>query len=279
MPELPEVETTRKGLEPAMADARFTEVRQRRANLRLPFPEKFEQRLLGAQVTSLDRRAKYLVARLSTNEGLIMHLGMSGSFSVFAPDQECRTPGTHDHVLFGFSNGFSVVYNDPRRFGFMDLVSLDNLETCRHFAGLGIEPLGNALSGQLLRELFKARKTNLKSALLDQRHIAGLGNIYVCEALFRTGLHPERAAGSLNRDESELLAANIRIVLQEALESGGSTLRNYSQTDGSLGYFQHRFQVYDRAGEACRSPGCTGKINRIVQGGRSTFFCPDCQKA
>lgn len=261
-----------------MAGARFTRVLQRRADLRFPFPKDFTKRLLGADVLSLNRRAKYLVAGLSTGEGLIMHLGMSGSFAVHPPGRILNEPAGHDHVVFGFSNGYAVVYNDPRRFGFMDLVPLASLESSRHFVGLGIEPLGNALSGPELSRLLDGRRSPLKSALLDQRLIAGLGNIYVCEALFRTGLHPERTAGSLTSHEAEKLSAMIRAVLQEALDSGGSTLRNYSKTDGTLGYFQHRFRVYAREGEHCTAPGCNGRILRITQAGRSTFFCPSCQK-
>jgi formamidopyrimidine-DNA glycosylase len=293
MPELPEVETVRRGLEPAMVGARFTRVVQRRPDLRFPFPERFSERLEGQEVTGLGRRAKYLLADLSSGEVLIMHLGMSGRFLV-AEGGTSRMPGefhhehgglsAHDHVVFELSNGASVTYNDARRFGFMDLVPRSGIETCAHFAGMGIEPLGNELSGEAIARLFAGRRTPLKAALLDQGLIAGLGNIYVCEALFRTGLHPQAPAGSLATgpgqptEAAHRLAAVIREVLSEAVEAGGSTLRDHARVDGSLGYFQHSFRVYDREGEACVTPGCTGAVARLVQSGRSTFYCPECQK-
>jgi formamidopyrimidine-DNA glycosylase len=293
MPELPEVETVRRGLEPTMVGARFTKVAQRRPDLRFPFPERFAERLEGQEVTALGRRAKYLLADLSSGEVLVMHLGMSGRFLV-TKGGESRMPGefhheheaagAHDHVVFGFSNGATVTYNDTRRFGFMDLVPRPEIETCRHFAGMGIEPLGNELSGETIARLFANKRTPLKAALLDQRLIAGLGNIYVCEALFRTGLHPEAPAGSLAdkkgqpTEQARRLADIIRDVLGEAVEAGGSTLRDHAQVDGSLGYFQHSFRVYDREGMACVAPGCAGTVTRLVQSGRSTFYCPICQK-
>lgn len=293
MPELPEVETVRRGLEPAMVGARFTKVVQRRPDLRFPFPERFSERLEGQEVRALSRRAKYLLADLSSGEVLIMHLGMSGRFLVTEGGAR-RMPGefhhehgglsAHDHVVFHLSNGASVTYNDARRFGFMDLVPRPGVETCRHFAGMGIEPLGNELSGEIIARLFTGKRTPLKAALLDQRLIAGLGNIYVCEALFRTGLHPEAPAGSLATkagqptNKAHRLAEVIRDVLSEAVEAGGSTLRDHAQVDGTLGYFQHSFRVYDREGEACVTPGCTGTVARLVQSGRSTFYCPECQK-
>jgi formamidopyrimidine-DNA glycosylase len=294
MPELPEVETVRRGLEPAMVGARLTKVEQRRPDLRFPFPERFAERLAGQTVTSLSRRAKYLVADLSSGEVLIMHLGMSGRFLV---DQGggVEKPGVfhhehggatiHDHVVFHLSNGARVTYNDARRFGFMDLVPRPELDTCRHFDGMGIEPLGNALSGDAIARLFAGRRTPLKAALLDQRLIAGLGNIYVCEALFRAGLHPESAAGTLATatgratEKAHRLAGIIREVLSEAVEAGGSTLRDHAQVDGTLGYFQHSFRVYDREGEPCVAPDCGGTVARLVQSGRSTFYCPACQGA
>ncbi len=293
MPELPEVETVRRGLEPAMVGARFTKVTQRRPDLRFPFPERFSERLEGREVKALGRRAKYLLADLSSGEVLIMHLGMSGRFLV-TKDGSTRMPGefhhehgglsAHDHVVFRLSNGATVTYNDARRFGFMDLVPRSEIETSKHFAGMGIEPLGNELSGETIARLFAGKRTPLKAALLDQRLIAGLGNIYVCEALFRTGLHPEAPAGSLvtekgqPTDKAHRLADVIRDVLSEAVEAGGSTLRDHAQVDGSLGYFQHSFRVYDREGGPCVAPGCTGTVARLVQSGRSTFYCPECQK-
>jgi formamidopyrimidine-DNA glycosylase len=294
MPELPEVETVRRGLEPAMMGARLTRVEQRRPDLRFPFPERFVERLEGQTVTGLSRRAKYLLVDLSSGEVLVMHLGMSGRFlvqqggAVTAPGEfhyEHGGESAHDHVVFRLSTGAVVTYNDARRFGFMDLVPRTEIETCRHFDGMGIEPLGNELSGEAIARLFRGKRTPLKAALLDQRLIAGLGNIYVCEALFRARLHPHASAGSLATAAGEPtakateLAAIIRDVLNEAVEAGGSTLRDHAQVDGTLGYFQHRFRVYDREGEACTTPGCSGTVSRLVQSGRSTFYCPVCQEA
>jgi formamidopyrimidine-DNA glycosylase len=293
MPELPEVETVRRGLEPALVGARIVAVEQRRPDLRFPFPEGFAERLRGQEVTALGRRAKYLLADLSSGEVLVMHLGMSGRFlvqqdgTVFSPGEFYAEAGgerTHDHVVFRLSNGATIIYNDARRFGFMDLAPRAELAGSRHFREVGIEPLGNELSGEAIARLFHTRKAPLKAALMDQRLIAGLGNIYVCEALFRAGLHPEAPAGSVAtstgrpRAKAHRLAQAIRDVLTEAVEAGGSTLRDYARTDGSLGYFQHSFRVYDREGEPCATPGCGGMVRRLVQGGRSTFFCPSCQK-
>ena len=293
MPELPEVETVRRGLEPAMVGARIVAVEQRRPDLRFPFPERFAARLQGREVMGLSRRAKYLLADLSSGEVLIMHLGMTGRFLVNHNGAAC-TPGefhkkaggerAHDHVVFRLSNGAHIIYNDARRFGLMDLVRRSDLESSPHFRDLGIEPLGNELSGETIARLFAGRRTPLKAALLDQRLVAGLGNIYVCEALFRARLHPEAPAGSLATPKGKpkaaahRLAQEIRDVLTEAVEAGGSTLRDYAQTDGSLGYFQHAFRVYDREDAACVTPGCTGTVARLVQSGRSTFYCPRCQR-
>jgi formamidopyrimidine-DNA glycosylase len=293
MPELPEVETVRRGLEPAMVGARIERVELRRPDLRLPFPARFAERLAGRDVLGLGRRAKYLLADLSSGEVLVMHLGMSGRFLV-RQGGRTRVPGefhaeaggerAHDHVVFHLSNGARITYNDARRFGLMDLVPRAELESSPHFRELGLEPLGNALSGEAIARLFAGRRTPLKAALLDQRLIAGLGNIYVSEALFRARLHPEAPAGTLAsatgkpRKAAHRLSETIRAVLLEAVEAGGSTLRDYAQTDGSLGYFQHRFRVYDREDEACLAPRCRGTIRRIVQSGRSTFLCPVCQR-
>jgi formamidopyrimidine-DNA glycosylase len=293
MPELPEVETVRRGLELAVVGARIERVEQRRPDLRFPFPEGFAARLENQTVTALGRRAKYLLADLSSGEVLIMHLGMSGRFLVTRRGKTVA-PGVfhddhgdervHDHVVFHLANGASVTYNDSRRFGFMDLAPRAGLETCRHFAGMGLEPLGNELSGAAVARLFAGKRTPLKAALLDQRLIAGLGNIYACEALFRAGLHPAAPAASiataagLPTARAHRLAEVIREVLTEAVAAGGSTLRDHAQVDGTLGYFQHAFRVYDRAGEACPTPGCRGVVTRIVQSGRSTFLCPTCQR-
>src|SRR3712207_567353 len=292
MPELPEVETVRRGLEPAMVGACFTKVIQRRPDLRFAFPERFSERLEGQEVRALSRRAKYLLADLSSGEVLIMHLGMSGRFLV-TKDGTTRMPGefhhehgglgAHDHVVFGLSNGATVTYNDARRFGFMDLVPRSAIETSKHFAGMGIEPLGNELSGETIARLFAGKRTPLKAALLDQRLIAGLGNIYVCEALFRTGLHPEAPAGSLVTKKGEptekarQLADVIRDVLAEAVEAGGSTLRDHAQVDRSLGSFQHSFRAYERANRPCVAPDCPGTLTRLVQSGGATVCCPECQ--
>jgi len=293
MPELPEVETVRRGLEPAMTGARISQVAQRRADLRFPFPKDFVQRLEGRTIVSLGRRAKYLLVDLDSSEVLIMHLGMSGSFRI-EDEAGTATPGefhydrskdpTHDHVVFHLSNGKVVTYNDPRRFGFMDIVGRNDLSTSKHFRNVGIEPLGNELDGVFLAQRFAGKKSPLKAALLDQSLIAGLGNIYVCEALHRAGLSPRRAAGTLARkngtptEKASALAVIIREVLEEAIVAGGSSLRDHRQADGTLGYFQHSFRSYDREGQPCSNPGCKGSIKRIVQSGRSTFYCATCQR-
>jgi formamidopyrimidine-DNA glycosylase len=306
MPELPEVETVRRGLEPAMTGRRILRLHQRRPDLRFPLPGDFAARLTGRRIEHLSRRAKYLLAHLDADEVLVMHLGMSGRFTVAARPEVVRpsaaagtdddrglvgafkhdtgTDPTHDHIVLELEGGAVVTYNDPRRFGFMDLVPAADLETSRHFAGLGPEPLGNGFDAVYLARRAQGRVADLKAFLLDQRNIAGLGNIYVCEALFRTGLSPKRAASCLAdrngrpTDRCERLVPAIRQVLEEAIAAGGSTLRDYAHADGSLGYFQHSFKVYDREGEPCVRPGCGGTVRRIVQGGRSTFHCSRCQR-
>lgn len=294
MPELPEVETVCRGLAPAMEGETFSAVDQNRPDLRFPFPAQFASRLKGARLTHIRRRAKYICAHLSTGEVLIMHLGMSGRFTIEPPSGTVEQPGdyvyetgtipAHDHVVFRMSNGAVVTYNDPRRFGYMDLVPEAGLDSCKHFAGMGVEPLGNALNSEYLAGRARGRTTDLKAFLLDQRNIAGLGNIYVCEALYRAGLSPKRKALCLARasgkptDRNERLVLIIRDVLNEAIAAGGSTLRDYASTDGSLGYFQHAFKVYGREGENCLTPGCSAKVRRIVQAGRSTFYCSVCQR-
>ena len=293
MPELPEVETVRRGLQPAMEGAHITLLELRRANLRFPFPDGFASQVQGRAVTALSRRAKYLLIHLDDGQTVICHLGMSGSFRIDWPNGG-HLPGTfhhersnlsaHDHAIFCLErpdgSRCRVIYNDPRRFGFMLLASPGLLEIHPALSGLGIEPLGNQLSGPLLQSLFKDRKTHLKSALLDQRQIAGLGNIYVCEALWRAKLSPLAAAGTLSGLplQAQQLSSDIREVLAEAIEAGGSSLRDHRQADGTLGYFQHRFAVYDREGNPCARPTCSGTVERIVQSGRSTFYCPVCQK-
>jgi formamidopyrimidine-DNA glycosylase len=290
MPELPEVETVRRGLEPVFTGSGLERVELRRADLRFPFPPGFAARLAGRRVEALKRRAKYLLGELDSGETLVMHLGMSGSFRIDADDPEgayhraVSTKPAHDHVVFRFAGGASVTYNDPRRFGFMLLVPRGEMATHRLFDGLGVEPLGPQMTAERLASELSGRKAPLKAALLDQRIVAGLGNIYVCEALHRSHLSPLRAAGSLvdakGRPMRGLvdLTRAIQEVLREAIEAGGSSLRDHRQTDGSLGYFQHSFRVYDREEAPCPTPGCRGHVSRIAQGGRSTFFCRQCQK-
>ena len=295
MPELPEVETVRRGLQPVLEGARLTRVEARRPDLRFPFPERFSERLTGRTITALGRRAKYLTMHVQDGPVLICHLGMSGSFRI-ETDDDGGTPGVfhherskstaHDHVVFDVvaANGARsrVIFNDPRRFGFM-LFAEGSPETHPMLAGLGVEPTGNTLDGALLASLLQGRGSPLKAALLDQKLIAGLGNIYVSEALWRAGLSPLRAAGTIAkpgkkaRVQSERLAEAIRSVISDAIAAGGSSLRDYVHTDGSLGYFQHSFAVYDREGEPCPKPGCGGHIERVVQSGRSTFYCRTCQ--
>ena len=286
MPELPEVETVRLGLLPALEGARIEHLELRRPDLRFPFPDRFAERVGGRTVTSLGRRAKYLLADLDDGALLLMHLGMSGSFRIEEGSTaetigEFYHPrgkaGLHDHVVFHLSNGKRVVYNDPRRFGFMDLARREGAEASPYLAALGVEPLGNAFGGEMLHGLFAGKKAPLKAALLDQRLIAGLGNIYVCEALHRASLSPERSAASLTPIEARRLADAIREVLVEAVAAGGSSLRDHRQTNGELGYFQHSFRVYDREGEPCPRLSCDGVIERSVQSGRSTFHCRRCQ--
>ncbi len=296
MPELPEVETVRRGLQPVLEGARIVRVEARRPDLRFPFPERFTERLEGRRVTALGRRAKYILIHVEDGPVLICHLGMSGSFRI-EQDEQSETPGVfhherskdaaHDHVVFHVepTNGppARIVFNDPRRFGFM-LFAESRPDEHPMLGGLGVEPTGNALDGDLLASLLRNKKTPLKAALLDQRLIAGLGNIYVSEALWRAHLSPLRLAGTLGKASAKArvmadrLAEAIRAVIADAIAAGGSSLRDYTHTDGSLGYFQHSFAVYDREGDPCPTPGCSDHVQRIVQSGRSTFYCPTCQK-
>jgi formamidopyrimidine-DNA glycosylase len=293
MPELPEVETVRRGLAPVMEGARFVQVEARRGDLRWPLPKDFVQRVEGKRCTGLGRRAKYLIADLSSGEVLVMHLGMSGSFRV-QQHGNASTPGgyyherakpqTHDHVVFHMSNGAVVTFNDPRRFGSMKLVPRQKLDDEPLLRALGPEPLGNEFDAAMLARACQGKKTSLKAALSDQRIVAGLGNIYVCEALHRARLSPRRRASSIatrkgkSNDHAVRLVDGIRAVLNDAIKAGGSSLRDHRQTSGELGMFQHNFRVYDREGQKCPTPGCKGTIRRVVQTGRSTFFCPVCQK-
>ncbi|MSO66455.1 MAG: bifunctional DNA-formamidopyrimidine glycosylase/DNA-(apurinic or apyrimidinic site) lyase [Pseudolabrys sp.] len=295
MPELPEVETVRRGLAPAMEGARLAKVEVRRRDLRWPLPKNFAQRLEGHTVTGLGRRAKYLLADLSSGDVLVMHLGMSGSFRVDHDGakgvlakyhhEKSKSPA-HDHVVFHMSNGATVTFNDPRRFGSMKLVARSKLDSEPLLRSIGPEPLGNEFDARMLARACAGKKTSLKAALSDQRKVAGLGNIYVCEALFRARLSPKRLASTIAGRNGEpnaraaALVDAIKAVLHDAIKAGGSSLRDHRRADGSLGDFQHNFQAYDREGAPC--PACKGKnktkIKRIVQTGRSTFYCPSCQK-
>ena len=293
MPELPEVETVRRGLQPVMEGFRIVKMEVRRKDLRFPFQRDFVARLTGQTVTGLGRRAKYLMADLGSGDVLVMHLGMSGSFRVIK-DDGTNTPGqfhhpraedrTHDHVVFQMSSGASVVFNDPRRFGYMKIIARMALDEEPLLRGLGPEPLGNEFDAAMLARACADKKTSLKAALLDQRVVAGLGNIYVCEALYRAHLSPRRLAATLatkkgeTTDHAKRLVGAIHAVLNQAIKAGGSSLRDHRQTSGELGYFQHSFQVYDREGEKCQTAGCTGIVKRFTQNGRSTFWCPKCQK-
>lgn len=264
-----------------MEGKRILRVETRRKDLRFPFPENFNQRIEGARLKLLGRRAKYLVGELSTGEALIMHLGMTGRFTVAGKKtarfhHEASASEKHDHVVFGMQGGTSVTFNDARRFGFMDLWPLKEIDRYPAFEGMGPEPISNRFSGAYLQEAFEGKKAPVKAALLDQNVVAGLGNIYVCEALFRSGISPGKLAGAIKRDRLERLAVEIRKVIEEAIEAGGSTISDFESTDGELGYFQHRFQVYDREGDACLV--CAKPVKRMVQSGRSTFFCASCQK-
>jgi formamidopyrimidine-DNA glycosylase len=293
MPELPEVETVRRGLQPVMEGARFIKVEARRGDLRWPLPQDFTARLEGRTVEGLGRRAKYLLADLSSGDVLLMHLGMSGSFRV-THDRDDSRPGryyherakdaAHDHVVFHMSSGARIAFNDPRRFGMMKLVSRAELDREPLLSSLGPEPLGNEFDSAMLARACNGRKTSLKAALSDQKIVAGLGNIYVCEALHRAGLTPKRRASTIAarsgapNERADKLVDAIKTVLKDAIEAGGSSLRDHRRTDGELGDFQHNFRVYDREGQRCPTRGCPGAIKRIVQTGRSTFFCPVCQR-
>ncbi|MCC6008156.1 MAG: bifunctional DNA-formamidopyrimidine glycosylase/DNA-(apurinic or apyrimidinic site) lyase [Rhodobacteraceae bacterium] len=291
MPELPEVETVCRGLEPAMAGHVITWAEARRPDLRWPLPERLAERLTGQRVQALGRRSKYILVGLSGGETFILHLGMSGRILIHGA--ESLRPGVFHHPAPGGekhdplawetaggpgAGGWRIVFNDARRFGAADLWPTDRLEAHPWLAGLGPEPLGNGFSAAHLAARLAGRRSPVKAALLDQRIVAGLGNIYVCEALFRAGISPRRAAGRIGAARLERLAAAIRDVLQDAIAAGGSSLRDYRQASGELGYFQHAFAVYGREGAACRTPECKGKIRRIVQSGRSSFHCPLCQR-
>jgi len=285
MPELPEVETVRRGLEPSLLGARLTRVEARRGDLRFPLPEGFVQRLTGARILRLDRRAKYILAPLDRQATLIMHLGMTGRFEI----EGGRAPGAglavaapadarHAHIVFETEAGARITYFDARRFGSMDLVDSHALAAYPTFRDMGPEPLGEHFNAAYLAGAFAGRRQGAKTLLLDQKIVAGLGNIYVCEALHRAGISPIRAAGAISRRRVGRLVAAIKTTLEAAIAAGGSTLRDFAGADGALGYFQHRFAVYGREGEGCPTPGCRGVVRRTVQAGRSTFHCPRCQR-
>lgn len=275
MPELPEVETVRRGLLPVLEGRRLERVTVRRPDLRFPFPRDFAPRLTGRRVERLERRAKYLLLGLDDGAIWLVHLGMSGRLSI--TNGPSNAPGKHDHVTVETDAGEHVTYTDARRFGFMDLFPAAGMATHPRLAGLGLEPLGDELTGPRLRALLAGRAASVKAALLDQRIVAGIGNIYACEALHRAGISPLRPAGSLSGREAARLADAVRAVLGEAIEAGGSSLRDYVQATGELGYFQHRWRVYGREGEPCARHPATAVL-RVQQQGRSTFYCPACQR-
>ena len=296
MPELPEVETVKRGLEPALLGRRFQRIDLRRKDLRFPFPVGFSETMRGAQVEALERRAKYILVHCSNGKSLILHLGMTGRFTIVKKDGQSFEPGgfyhetvghtelgAHDHVVWLLDDGTRVIYNDTRRFGFMDWTDTQRRDEHKFLKDIGAEPLGNGFHLQHLVEKFANKKAPTKAALLDQHVVAGLGNIYVSEALHRARISPRLQAGKLVKSKGpdprlEQLVRHIRDILNEAIQAGGSTLQDFQGTSGEKGAFQQRFLVYDREGEKCLSPGCASAIKRIVQSGRSTFYCPTCQK-
>ena len=283
MPELPEVETVRRGLAPAMEGAVITRADVNRPDLRWPLPERMAERLSGARVLRLGRRSKYILADLDRGETLLIHLGMSGRMLVSGDPlgmfhHDHPTPQKHDHVVLHMDNGARITFNDARRFGAMDLCPTDTVMHHAMLASLGPEPLGNAFNEDYLIAALSTRRSPIKAVLLDQRVIAGLGNIYVCEALHRAGIAPTRRADRIAAARVATLVPVIRDVIAEAIAAGGSSLRDHRQTDGELGYFQHSFRAYGRENAACSRSGCDGTIRRIVQSGRSTFYCAQCQR-
>ena len=283
MPELPEVETVRRGLAPVMEGHVIARASVNRPDLRWPFPPRMAERLTGRRVQALRRRSKYILADLDSGETLLIHLGMSGRMlvsgdplGVFVHDHPA--PEKHDHVVLEMETGARITFNDPRRFGAMDLMDSATAEGHKLLAALGPEPLGNDFNEPHLVAALHGRNTRIKAALLDQHIVAGLGNIYVCEALYRARIHPARKAGRISARRVAALVPIIREVLADAISAGGSSLRDFRQADGELGYFQHSFDVYGREGHPCRTPGCEAQIKRIVQSGRSSFYCPSCQR-
>lgn len=279
MPELPEVETVRRGLIPRMVGHHIGRLIQRRKDLRVALPARFAQRVEGRTVTGIDRRAKYLLIRLDDGHTLIVHLGMSGRMTLHDRQSASEHPfERHDHVVFEMDDGWQVRFNDARRFGLMLLVETDSVDKHKAFKGLGPEPLDDAFDGVVLAERLEGRRTPIKAALLDQKTLVGVGNIYACEALYLSGISPRRSAHTIKGDRATRLVAAIKQVLLRSIDDGGSTLRDHVQPGGELGYFQTRFQVYDRAGAVCRTADCGNTVKRLVQAGRSTFYCARCQR-
>ena len=276
MPELPEVEIVKRGLSPFLAGRKIVRVEKTRPDLRWPIPGSLEHVLTGARVLRLERRGKYILWHTQDEMVMILHLGMSGR--VLVTKDLPKVKNVHDHLTFKTEDGFFIRYNDPRRFGFVDIVPLKNLEEYPSLAALGPEPLSNAFNASALRQKINKKKSPIKSVLLDQTIIAGLGNIYVCEALHRSGISPRRKAKNISESKIDSLVIAIRVVLQDAINAGGSTLKDHLQTSGEMGYFQHQFRVYSREGEECMKKSCSGTIKRIIQSGRSTFFCGKCQR-
>ena len=279
MPELPEVETVRRGLTPRLVGHRIIRLLQRRQDLRIPLPAKFAQRVEGRTVTAIDRRAKYLLLRLDDGHTLITHLGMSGRMTLHDATSAAEHPfDRHDHVVIDTEQGWQVRFNDARRFGLMVLEPDETVARHKLFKGLGPEPLDDAFDGPALAKRLKGRRTPIKAALLDQKTLVGVGNIYACEALFLARISPRRSAHTVQGDRAERLVAAIKHVLLRSIDDGGSTLRDHVQPGGELGYFQTRFNVYDREAAPCPTRGCGKLVRRIVQSGRSTFYCGHCQR-
>ncbi|MBL1437130.1 MAG: bifunctional DNA-formamidopyrimidine glycosylase/DNA-(apurinic or apyrimidinic site) lyase [Rhodobacteraceae bacterium] len=276
MPELPEVETVMRGLMPVMDGQQIVRAEVRREGLRWPFPEHFGARLTGARVEGMQRRAKYILMALDSGESLLVHLGMSGKVTI--DESGALPPEKHDHVILDMANGVRILFNDPRRFGSLDLLETTSRDNHKLLKALGPEPLGNSFNAAYFSARLKGRKTPIKSAMLDQKIVAGLGNIYVCEALWRAGIAPQSSSAVLKPARVSTLVGHIRDVLSEAIAAGGSSLKDYRQANGELGYFQHSFKTYGREGEPCLKPACGGEIARITQSGRSSFYCPRCQK-
>ena len=276
MPELPEVETVRRGLVPVLEGRVLAKVEQRRPDLRWPIPRDFVKRLSGRRVERLERRAKYLLWHMNDGTVMMLHLGMSGRIQI--SETRPDTLDKHDHLVFTTDDGTVIRFNDARRFGMVDLATAGTIDRHKLLSELGPEPLGNAFSGPMLAAAFDGRRSPVKAALLDQRVVCGLGNIYVCEALHMSGISPLRLATNVKGKRTERLTIAIRDVLTAAIEAGGSSLRDHQQVNGELGYFQHNFRVYDREDAPCPKDGCSGTVRRIVQSGRSTFYCPSCQR-